>query len=77
MAKWTHGNYLVSMGKCWGMGPRRIWKKSKVVESRAEMMTLERCAAKFHAEPICQKSDISVLDSIGDKTVAWVSGVFV
>ena len=30
---------------------------------------VERCAAKFHAEPIFQKSDISVLRSIREKNV--------
>ena len=33
---------------------------------------VERCAAKFHAEPICQKSDISVLRPFRDKTVLGV-----
>ena len=31
------------------------------MESPAKMTMWKRCAAKFHAEPICQKSDISVL----------------
>ena len=48
------------------MVPGRFWRKSKVGR---ESPKSQRCAAKFHAEPICQKSDISVLGPFRDKTV--------
>ena len=61
-------------GKVLGDGSRtmlgQIEKMSKLVwKSSQSHPTIERCAATFHAEPICQKSDISVLGLFRDKTV--------
>ena len=34
--KWTHGNGLVLMGKCWGMAPGRFRKQIRKCQKLAE-----------------------------------------